>query len=144
MPPSTAPKYSISSELAYELTIQPAAMPMPPIATISFGPFCGPILSTSQPSTGVSQVSSAMKTLKATWMAATDQPCLAAIGCTNSVQPYCRLAIMIMQIMPAMSWVQRSLLKDDDGLTALLAIVRSPWLLLSSSDFFVGRYRSDQ
>ena len=38
---------------------------MPPAATTSFGPRFGPSLSTIQPSSGVSQVSSAMKMLKA-------------------------------------------------------------------------------
>src|SRR5579885_1616186 len=97
-------------------------MVMPPNATMSFGPVCGPILSTSQPSIGVSQVSRATNIEKATWMAATDQPCFCAIGCTNSVQPYCRLAIMIMQITPAMSCVQRSRPSGFDCPVALLAI----------------------
>jgi hypothetical protein len=36
------------------------------------------------------------------------------MGFTNSVQPYCRFAIITMQMMPMMSWVQRALL--DGGL----------------------------
>src|SRR5579862_244488 len=108
MPARTAPKYSIDSVSAFELTIQPAAMSTPPKATISFGPSWAPSLSTIQPSIGVSQVSSATNILKATWIAATDQPCALFIGPTNSVQPYCRLAIMIMQMIPAISWVHLS------------------------------------
>ena len=93
---------------AFELTIQPSAMNTPPKATINFGPRWAPSLSTIQPSIGVSQVSSATKMLKATWIEAIDQPCAALIGRTNSVQPYCRFAIMIMQMTPAMSWVHLS------------------------------------
>ena len=74
---------------------------MPPNATTNFGPRRGPRMSTIQPSIGVSQVSSAMKMLKANWMAAMDQPCALLIGLTNSVHPYCRLAIITMQMMTA-------------------------------------------
>jgi len=56
-------------------------------------------MSTIQPSIGVSQVSSAMKTANANWIEAIDQPCALLIGLTNSVQPYCRLAIITMQMM---------------------------------------------
>ncbi len=77
---------------------QPTATMMPPKATISFGPRCGPSMSTIQPSIGVSQVSSAMKIAKANWIEAIDQPCALLIGLTNSVQPYCRLAIITMQM----------------------------------------------
>src|SRR6476469_3767535 len=63
-------------------------------------------------------------------MAATDQWCFCAIGLTKSVQPYCRLAIMIMQITPATSCVQRS---RPMGLpilaVATLAMFRS-WVFL--------------
>ena len=80
---------------------------MPPNATTSFGPRRAPRLSTIQPSIGVSQVSSAMKMLNANWIEAIDQPCALLIGLTNSVQPYCRLAISTMQMMPKMSCAQR-------------------------------------
>ncbi len=83
--------------------IQPIATRMPPTAMTIFGP----ILSASQPSIGVSQVSSATKIAKATWMSATIQPCALFIGPTNKVQPYCRLAIITMQMMTAMSCHQR-------------------------------------
>src|SRR5579872_392224 len=56
---------------------------------------------------GVSQVSSATKMLKAIWMSATDHFVAVAIGLTNSVQPYCRLAISTMQMMPTINCVQR-------------------------------------
>ena len=73
---------------------------MPPNATIELRPACaGRALSTIQPSIGVSQVSSAMKIAKANWIDAIDQPCALLIGLTNSVQPYCRLAIITMQMM---------------------------------------------
>jgi hypothetical protein len=50
--------------------IQPSATSTPPNATTSLGP----ILSASQPSIGVSQVSSATKMLNAIWISATLQP----------------------------------------------------------------------
>src|SRR5215470_14520912 len=81
---------------------------IPPEATIAFGPRWGPKTSANQPATGVSQVSSAMKMAKAHWIAARDQSgCAALIGFTNSVQPYCRLAIEIMQMMTDTSCVHR-------------------------------------
>ena len=71
---------------------------MPPKPTTIFGPRCGPSTSTIQPSIGVSQVSSAIKIAKANWIDVIDQPCALLIGLTNSVQPYCRLAIITMQM----------------------------------------------
>src|SRR3974390_3203176 len=76
---------------------QPIATMTPPKATIIFGPRCGPNISTIHPWIGVSQVSSAIKIENATWIEVIDQPCALLIGLTNSVQPYCRLAIIIMQ-----------------------------------------------
>src|SRR3974390_3356869 len=87
--------------------IHPIATVTPPKATMSFGPRCGPSTSTIQPWIGVSQVSSAMKIANANWMEAIDQPCVLLIGLTKSVQPYCRLAIIIMQITQNMSLLQR-------------------------------------
>ena len=86
---------------------QPSPTMMPPKAIISLGPRRAPRLSTIQPSIGVSHVSSAMKIEKANWMDASDQPCALLIGLTNSVQPYCKLAISTMQMMQMISWVQR-------------------------------------
>ena len=72
------------------------------------GPRLAPRASTIQPSIGVSQVSVAMKMEKATWMPAMLQPLAWCIGLTNRVQPYCRLAIRIMQTRPSQSCDQRS------------------------------------
>src|ERR1700761_2439667 len=85
---------------------QPAAPQRPPKAITSLGPSL-PRLSAIQPWMGVSQVSSAMKMLNATWIEAIDQPCALLIGLTKNVQPYCRLAINIMQRMATISCVQR-------------------------------------
>src|SRR5262245_45735132 len=60
--------------------------------------------STNHDLMGTSQVSATTKIVKATWMATRPQWCLASIGPTNSVQPYCRLAIIAMQRMPMASW----------------------------------------
>src|SRR6266699_7332620 len=81
------------------------AMPtrMPPTRTTIFGPK----RSTSQPSTGTSHVSVSTKIVKATWIAARPQWYFWSIGLTNNVQPYCRLAIITMQMMPKTSWPQR-------------------------------------
>src|SRR5579863_9407165 len=78
---------------------QPMATMMPPKATTNFGPRRGPSRSTIHPSIGVSHVSRAMKIANATWIEAMVQPCALLIGLTNSVQPYCKLAIIIMQMM---------------------------------------------
>src|SRR5215203_2078924 len=56
---------------------------------------------------GTSHVSVSTKIVKATWIAALVQWCLSAIGLTNSVHPYCRLAIIAMQMMPITSCPQR-------------------------------------
>ena len=55
--------------------------------------------------------------LNATWISAITQPCALFIGLTNKVQPYCRLAIITMQMMPASSWSQRV----DGGRAAAVA-----------------------
>ena len=47
---------------------------------------------------GVSQVAKAMKIAKANWIEAIDQPCALFNGLTNNVQPYCKLAIITMQM----------------------------------------------
>ena len=43
--------------------------------------------------------------LKATWIDGRPQWNLWSIGRTNNVHPYCRLAIITMQMMPATSWM---------------------------------------
>src|SRR5205085_1284294 len=93
-PPSAAAKYSIGSESATELSAQATATSTPQIETTHLGPK----RSTRYPSTGTSHVSSRTKIVNATWMDALPQWYFASIGLTNSVQPYCRLAIMTMQI----------------------------------------------
>src|SRR5580704_774678 len=45
--------------------------------------------------------------MKASWIAARPQWNFASIGSTNSVQPYCRFAIIAMQTMPIASCSQR-------------------------------------
>src|SRR5436190_12028029 len=127
---------------------------MPPIITTIFGPK----RSTNQPSTGTSQVSVSTKMLKATWIAARPQWYLASIGKTNSVQPYCRLAIITMQTMPNASCPQR---KADEPERAESPIsdmcfplpfhccsrVRRPAALASAGDLaptYRGGPRSDQ
>src|SRR6516225_2614600 len=101
---------------------QPMATVMPPKATTTFGPRCGPRTSATQPATGVSQVSSAMKIENANWMDAIDQPCALFIGLTNSVQPYCKLAIIIMQTTQIASKPQRTA-EVLSACTALDAVV---------------------
>ena len=64
-------------------------------------------MSTIHPSMGVSHVSRAMKIAKATWIEAIDQPCALLIGLTKSVQPYCRLAIITMQMTQIAKYAQR-------------------------------------
>src|SRR6266852_708788 len=76
---------------------------MPPTRTTSRGPK----RSTRYPSTGTSQVSSKTNTENATWIEARPQWNLASIGFTNSVQPYCRFAIIAMQTMPTASCTHR-------------------------------------
>jgi hypothetical protein len=59
--------------------------------------------STRYPSKGTSQVSVSTNSVNATWIAALVQWNLAAIGFTNSVHPYWRLAIITMPMMPITS-----------------------------------------
>jgi hypothetical protein len=94
---------------------------IPPKATTSLGPRRAPRTSTIQPSIGVSHVSSAMKMLNASWIEAIDQPCALLIGLTKSVQPYCRLAISTMQMMPKKSWFQRGA-SDPAALNSTAAV----------------------
>src|SRR5690349_18050447 len=107
---------------------QPIATVMPPKATTAFGPRFGPRTSASQPATGVSHVSSAMKIEKATWIEAIDQPCALLMGLTNSVQPYCRLAIIIMQMTQIASRTQRvaATLSVRTALDAVVIIIVLP------------------
>src|SRR5512137_725510 len=45
--------------------------------------------------------------VNATWIAARENPYLSVIGLTNSVQPYCRLAIITMQMIPMNNCIHR-------------------------------------
>src|ERR1019366_10519304 len=99
MPPTAAATYSIGSEVAYASSTQLAATRNDAQSTTMRGPY----LSTNHPSIGISHVSTSTKIVKATWIAGLVQPCLSAIGLTKSVQPYWRLAIIDMQMMPTIS-----------------------------------------
>src|SRR5436190_5058709 len=65
----------------------------------------GPYLSTNQPSIGTSHVSNRTNSVNATWIDARSQPNFFWMSGTKNVQPYCRLAIITMQMTPTMSWV---------------------------------------
>src|SRR5689334_23497191 len=104
MPPTAAATYRNVSESANEFMAQAIPQRAPPIRTTIFGPN----RSTNQPSTGTSQVSVNTKMLKATCIEARPQWYFVSIGPTKSVQPYCRLAIIVMQMMPRTSITQRT------------------------------------
>src|ERR1700746_459316 len=89
---------------------------MPPTRTT----ILGPNRATSHPSTGTSQASVRTKMLNATWIAGRHQWNLLSIGRTNKVHPYCRLAIITMQMMPTTSWTGRT---DAVGAVALALLV---------------------
>src|ERR1035437_2579606 len=93
----------MASEFAFASSTQPAATRNDAPSTTMRGPY----LSTNHPSIGISQVSTSTKMVKATWIAGFVQPCLSAIGLTNNVHPYWRLAIIDMQMMPTISCHQR-------------------------------------
>src|SRR6185503_14270803 len=80
----------------------------------------GPKRSTNHPSIGTSHVSVATKIVKAIWMAGRPQWNFASIGSTKYVQPYCRFAIITMQMTPATSWSQRltGIVFSEAGLVA--------------------------
>ena len=67
--------------------------------------------------------------VNATWMAARPQWYFWSIGLTNSVQPYCKLAIITMQMMPKISWPQRvasdAVARDEIASDVLVATVSS-------------------
>src|SRR5215510_5910041 len=84
---------------------------------------------------GTNQVSVRTKMVNATWIAARPQWYFWSIGLTNSVQPYCRLAIITMQMMPKISWPQRvasdAVARDEIASDVLVATVSSiPALLI--------------
>ena len=61
----------------------------------------------SQPSSGCTQVWKRMNSVNANWMSESFQPVPFCSGLTNSVQAYCRFAIMIIAMSDAPSWNQR-------------------------------------
>src|SRR6516165_1458496 len=67
--------------------------------------------------------------VNATWIAARPQWYFWSIGLTNSVQPYCRLAIITMQMMPKISWPQRvasdAVARDEMASVVLVVTVSS-------------------
>ena len=67
----------------------------------------GPMRSMIQPSSGMTQVSKTMNSVKPHWISESLQPVAWRMGSTNSVQAYCRLAIMIIATSEAESWSQR-------------------------------------
>ena len=69
----------------------------------------GPSRSISQPSSGCTQVWQRMNSVNAHCTSASDQPLAWRIGFTNSVQAYCRLAIITIAISEATSWNHRLL-----------------------------------
>src|SRR5215813_11147863 len=101
--PIAAATYSIVSESATEFMTQAIATSTPLRPTMTLGPN----LSIKYPSNGTSHVSVRTKIVNATWMAARPQWYFSSIGLTNRVQPYCRLAIITMQMMPKISCPQR-------------------------------------
>src|ERR1700722_16100812 len=88
----------------------------------------GPYLSTNHASTGTSQVSVTTNSVKASWIAARPQWYFASIGSKNSVQPYCRFAIIAMQTMPIASCSQRKFLPSAIGVAVgcVVAIMVPP------------------
>src|SRR5262249_34982809 len=76
----------------------------------------GPKRSTRRPPKGTTKkVSVAMAIEKVHCNAAVPHPYLRSIELTNSVQPYCRLAIATMQTMPRMSWLHRLKASPSSG-----------------------------
>src|SRR4029077_3021873 len=63
----------------------------------------GPKRSARYASKGTSQVSKRTKRVKVNWIATLPQWYFASIGLMKIVQPYCKLAIMAMQMTPAKS-----------------------------------------
>src|SRR6185369_16377738 len=73
---------------------------------------------------------------------------LASIGSTNSVQPYCRLAIIAMQTMPIASCIQRKpldVISDGEAACVLETIYFPPNRAISGCDLLSqGRDLSSQ
>src|SRR5689334_21302658 len=81
----------------------------------------GPILSTRYPSNGTSHVSTTTNTENANWIAEMLQWWRSWMGLTKSVQPYCRLAIIDMQMIPSDSCHHRPNRMDGASSRAIVA-----------------------
>src|SRR4029079_8669373 len=97
------PRYSMPSDSAFALITQARATSTPAHTPTNLGPN----LSTRQPSTGHSHVSTNTKTENAIWIAGTLQPCASWIGLTKRVDTDCRLSIIDMQITRSVSGHER-------------------------------------
>src|SRR5471032_3521714 len=86
----------------------------------------GPYLSTNHASTGTSQVSVTTNNVKANWISARPQWNFASIGSTNSVQPYCRFAIIAMQTTPIASCSQRKYGASGGAVGCVVAVMFPP------------------
>src|SRR5437773_2790068 len=89
----------MASESANEFMIQAIPHSTPPTKITIRGPY----LSTNQPSIGTSHVSNRTNSVNATWIDARSQPNFFWMSGTKNVQPYCRLAIITMQMTPMIS-----------------------------------------
>src|SRR5262249_13637341 len=79
------------------------------------------------------------KMVNATWIAARPQWYFWSIGLTISVQPYCRFAILTIQMMPKINWPQRvasaAVARDEIASVVLVVTVSSiPAVLIELSD----------
>src|ERR1700755_1567710 len=82
---------------------QPMPHSTPPTKITKLGPY----LSTNQPSIGTSQVWNSTNNVKPPWMEARPHPNSFWMPGTKNVQPYCRLAIITMQITPMTNCAHR-------------------------------------
>src|SRR5256886_13920155 len=126
-PYTTLFRSNIPRESAKELIVHARPHSRPPTTIIHFGPK----RSTRYPSAGTSHVSNRTNMVKVTWIAALVQPYLAPMGPTNSVQPYCRLATITIQMMPTSSCNHAFASADCVGCTELeLALMLFPLIHL--------------
>src|SRR5262249_51708283 len=101
---------------------QAIATSAPPMQTMTRGPK----RSIKYPPRGCSQVSVTTKIVKSTGIAARPQWYFCSIGSMNSVQPYCRLAIITMQMMPRTSWPHRVHAGATAGSLADAVVISTP------------------
>src|SRR5947207_8592411 len=109
----------MASESANEFMIQAIPHRTPPTKITIRGPY----LSTNQHSIGTSHVSNRTNSVNATCIDARPQPNFFWMSGTKNVQPYCRLAIITMQLTPMMSCVhgieKNDLLEAAAGVDAI-------------------------